>query len=134
MKENQFTVKDTLFRLTPLGRADGQIRDFLREKLQDHQFERYNKALMKYRNFKLIQQLTRVLFYASVITSVAATFNLNLSIINQIASYIGFTVLIIIYGIVNYFTMIYREEYHVQRDILIATATEQRRDKMAEEN
>ena len=127
-------MKDRLFRLTPLGRADGQIRDFLREKLQDHQFERYNKALMKYRNFKLVQQLTRILFYASVITSVAATFNLNLSIINQIASYIGFTFLIILYGIINYLTMIYREEYHVQRDILIATATEQRRDEIAEEN
>lgn len=119
-------MKDKLFRLTPLGRADGQIRDFLENKLEDHQFERYNKSLMKYRNFKLIQQFTRVLLYASVITSVAATFNVNLSIINQIASYLGFTLVLIIYGIVNYLTMIYREEYHVQRDILISTATEQK--------
>ncbi|QGA80790.1 hypothetical protein [Candidatus Nanohalobium constans] len=119
-------MKNKIFRLTPLGRADGQIRDFLENKLEDHQFERYNKALMKYRNFKLIQQFIRILFYASIITSVAATFNLNLSLINQIASYLGFTVILIIYGIVNYLTMIYREEYHVQRDILIATASENR--------
>jgi hypothetical protein len=78
--------------------------------------------------------MIRVLFYASVITSLAATFNLNLSIINQIASYLGFTLLLILYGVINYFTMIYREEYHVQRDILIATATEQRRDQITEEN
>lgn len=127
-------MKSKLFRLTPLGRADGQIRDFLREKLQEHQFERYNKSLMKYRNFKIIQQIFRVLLYASIITSLAATFNVNLSFINQIASYIGFTFLLILYAVANYFTMIYREEYHVQRDILIATATEQKREEIAEQN
>lgn len=117
-------MKNTLFRLTPLGRADDQIRTFLEEKLQEHQFRNYNKSLMRYRNFKLIQQFVRILLYASAITSLAATVNLNLSLINQIASYLGLTALLVIYGIVNYVTLIYREDYHVQRDILIATAAE----------
>jgi uncharacterized membrane protein YphA (DoxX/SURF4 family) len=115
-----------LFKMTPLGRADSQIRAFLEMRLDDHQFERYSEALNKYRNFKLIQQTVRVLLYASIITSVAATFNVDLGIINRIASYIGFTFILVSYGIVNYFTMLYREDFHVQRDILIATAAEER--------
>jgi hypothetical protein len=117
---------EKLFKLTPLGRADSQIRAFLKMRLDDHQFERYNESLNRYRNVKLVQQTVRVLLYASIITSVAATFNVNLSVINKIASYLGFTFLLIIYGVVNYFTMLYREDYHVQRDILIATAAEER--------
>jgi hypothetical protein len=117
---------EKLFKLTPLGRADSQIRAFLKMRLDEHQFERYNESLNRYRNVKLFQQTVRILLYASIITSVAATFNVNLSVINQIASYIGFTFLLITYGFVNYFTMLYREDYHVQRDILIATAAEER--------
>ena len=115
-----------IFQLTPLGRADNQIRAFLKERLDDHRFERYNRSLNKYRNIKLAQQSVRILLYASIITSVAATFNVNLSIINKIASYVGFTLLLVMYGGVNYFTMLYREDYHVQRDILISTAAEER--------
>lgn len=121
------------FKLTPLGRADSQIRAFLEMRLDDHQFERYNESLNRYRNFKLIQQTVRILLYASIISSVAATFNVNLSIINKIASYLGFTALLILYGAVNYFTMLYREEYHVQRDILIATAAEGKKQEAVEE-
>ncbi len=124
---------DKLFKLTPLGRADSRIRAFLEMRLDDHQFERYNEALNKYRNFKLVQQTVRMLLYASIITSVAATFNVNLSIINKIASYLGFTALLVLYAAVNYFTMLYREEYHVQRDILIATAAEGKKQEAVKE-
>lgn len=118
---------DKIFRLTPLGRADGQIRDFLEKKLDDHHFERYNKSLNKYRNFILTRNILRVFLYASLITSIAASFNLNLSFINRLASYAGFSVIAILYLIASYFSMLYREEYHVQRDILITTAAEQRK-------
>ncbi|MFB6099801.1 MAG: hypothetical protein ABEK16_00880 [Candidatus Nanohalobium sp.] len=115
-----------LFKLTPLGRADSKIRAFLEMRLEDHQFERYNDSLNRYRNAKIAQQAVRVLLYASIITSVAATFNVNLSIINKIASYLGFTVILALYALISYFSMLYREDYHVQRDILIATAAEER--------
>ena len=114
-------MKKKIFNLTPLGRADQKTREFLEEKTDTDQFQKYNKTLSKYRNIKIIQQTTRVLLYASVITSVAATFNFNLSIINQIASYIGFTLLILIYTSVTYLAMIRQEEYYVQREILIST-------------
>ena len=115
-----------LFKLTPLGRADSKIKAFLEMRLEDHRFERYNESLNKYRNAKVIQQFFRIFLYASIITSVAATFNVNLSIINQIVSYLGFTVILMLYATASYFTMLYREDYHVQRDILIATAAEER--------
>jgi hypothetical protein len=121
------------FNFTPLGRADGKIRAFLERRLSEHQFEKYNQSLNKYRNAKFAQQFFRLLFYASIITSVAATFNLNLSIINRIASYLGFTLILILFAITSYFTMLYREEYHVQRDILIATAAEERLEQSIEE-
>ena len=116
-----------IFRFTPLGRADGQIRDFLEKRLDDRHFQRYNRSLNKYRNFLLIRNILRVLLYASLITSIAASFNLNLSIINRIVSYLGFSVIALLYLIASYFAMLYREEYHVQRDILITTAAEQRK-------
>ncbi|MEF8880657.1 MAG: hypothetical protein V5A72_02410 [Candidatus Nanohaloarchaea archaeon] len=115
---------DKIFRLTPLGRADGQIRDFLEHRLDEHHFDRYNRSLNKYRNFLMIRNILRVLMYASLITSIAASFNLNLSIINQVVSYVGFSFIALLYLISSYLSMLYREEYHVQRDILISEATE----------
>ena len=117
-------MKDRLFKLTPLGRADHQIREFLKDKADEDEFKQYNKTLAKYRNFKLIQQTIRILFYASAITSIATVFNLDLSIITEIASYLGFTLLLALYIIFTYLTMMYREDYYVQRDIILATATE----------
>lgn len=122
-----------IFKFTPLGRADSKIKAFLEDRLDDHQFERYNESLNKYRTAKLFQQFFRLLLYASLVTSVAATFNLNLSIITQIASYLGFTLILVFYAITNYFTMLYREDYHVQRDILIATAAEQKLERSIED-
>ena len=115
-------MKERLFRLTPLGRADHQIREFLEDKLDKQEFEQYNKTLMRYRNFKLVQQTIRALFYASAITSIATVFNLDLSIIAEIASYLGFTLLLVLYVVFTYLTMLYREDYYVQRDIVLATA------------
>jgi hypothetical protein len=122
-----------LFNFTPLGRADNKIRKFLEQRLEGHHFEKYNHSLRKYRNAKIASLVTRLLLYASLITSLAATFNLNLSIINKVASYLGFTVILILYGISTYFAMLFREEYQVQRDILIATAAEQRIEQKIEE-
>lgn len=121
-----------IFKFTPLGRANSKIKAFLEDRLDDHQFERYNESLNKYRTAKLVQQFFRLLLYASLVTSVAATFNVNLSIITQIASYLGFTLILVFYAVANYFTMLYREDYHVQRDILIATAAEQKLERSIE--
>jgi hypothetical protein len=115
-----------LFNLTPLGRADNKIKSFLEKSLEENEFEHYNRALNKYRNAKILQQFFRLLLYTSVVTSVAATFNLDLGIINKIASYFGFTLTLILYIVTSYFTILYREDYHVQRDILISTSAEQK--------
>ena len=118
-----YTVIEKLFRLTPLGRADSQIKKYLEDELQQNDFERYNNALKRYRNLKTVQITVKALFYTSIITSIAASFSLDLSIISQIASYLGSTLLLIIYAATSYLTMLYREEYHVQRDILISDAS-----------
>ena len=116
--------KNHFFELTPLGKADKEVRSYLKERLEEHQIERYRTALQHYRTMKLIQTLIRVLFYASIITSIASTFGFGgrLQFLQQIASYIGTTFLLVLYGVTSYITLIRKENYHVQREILISQA------------
>lgn len=116
-------VKRHLFELTPLGKADKEVRDYLKQGLEPHQFERYEKSLKHYRHMKLIQATLKTLFYASIIASVATTVGLNeAQILQKVASYIGTSLIFVLYAVTSYIAMIRRETYHVQREILISKA------------
>jgi hypothetical protein len=69
----------------------------------------------------------KVLFYASLVTSLAATIGLEseLRVVEQVASYLGTTVIFVLFVITGYISMIRRENYHVQREILISKASVQ---------
>lgn len=117
-------MKKYLFELTPLGKADKEVRDYLKEGLDDHQFEKYDKSLSQYRHTKLIQTSLKILLYASIITSVAATLGFDqIRILQRIASYIGTSFILVLYALTSYIAMIRKEAYHVQREILISRAT-----------
>lgn len=117
-------MKKYLFELTPLGKADKDVREHLKKGLEDHQFERYDKSLSHYRHMKIIQTSLKILLYASIITSIAATFGFDqIRILQRIASYIGTSFILVIYAITSYVAMIRKEAYHVQREILISQAT-----------
>ena len=117
-------MKDKIFRLTPLGRADIELKKYLgadEEMIDSQEFRSYEESLQKYRNLKLLQLTVKILLYAGLITSIAASFGIEeIKIINQIASYIGVTFLLIAYVTINYATMLHREEYHVKREILVS--------------
>ena len=116
-------IKKYIFELTPLGKADKEVRDYLKEGLEPHQFERYQSSLNHYRHIKLIHTSLKLLFYASIITSAATTIGLDQAqLLQKIASYIGTSVIFILYAITSYISMIRREAYHVQREILISKA------------
>lgn len=116
--------KKYFFELTPLGKADKEVRNFLEERLEEHQLEKYHDALRHYRHVKLVQSTLKVLFYASIITSIAATigFREELEIIERVASYLGTSIIFLLFTITSYITLIRRETYHVQREILISEA------------
>lgn len=116
--------KKYLFELTPLGKADKEVRGFLEKRLADHQMERYKDSLRHYRHIKAIQASLKALLYASIITSVAATVGLEseANIVERLASYLGTTAIFVLFAITSYVTMIRKENYHVQREILIAEA------------
>lgn len=117
-------LKQHLFELTPLGKADKEVRGYLRKNLEPTQFKRYETALTHYRHTKLIQAAIKILLYASIVTSVFATLGFEeIKIIQAIASYIGTTVLFVLYATTSYINMIRRESYHVQREILISKAS-----------
>jgi len=83
----------------------------------------YDKVLKKYRANKGVHNGVKVLLYAGIITSIAATVGLQqLELIAQIASYIGVTILFILYGITLYFSQLYKEDFHVKREVLISEA------------
>ena len=112
--ENRFL--DKIYRLSPLGRADKKIRNHMLTELNENELQEYDNSVERYRKTLAIKNGLRVLLYASVITSAAATFNIDLSIISRIASYLGFTVILSFYMLTSYLAAIYKEDYHVQRD------------------
>lgn len=123
-------LKNKIFQLTPLGRADKEVREFLRDELSTEELREYERALDKFRSAKMLHLIIKSLLYAGLITSVATTIGLDQAyILQKIASYIGVTLLLIIYGISRYFMDLYREHYHVQREIVISKAAERNGDK-----
>ena len=115
---------DKLYNLTPLGRAELLIEEYLEKEGIEEQTEElidYERVLSRYQNLNILQIIVKVLLYAGVITSVATSIGLQqVQIINQIASYIGVSFLALAYIITNQFTKLYREEYQIKREILIS--------------
>ncbi len=113
-------IRHRLFRLTPVGRADKKLKESL-DKIDQHKLKKYETALNRYRFSRTIHNTVKVLFYAGVITSVAATVGIQrLEFLATLASYIGVTVLLICYGISYYFLQLYKEEFYVRQAILAA--------------
>ncbi len=114
-------IRREIFKLTPLGRADQELRDHLGEQADSDLFRKYEKSLNYYRTAKFSQTIVKALLYASLITSVIATFGFEqVQLLQQIASYIGATILIILYAFTSYYSLLRRESYHVKREILLA--------------
>lgn len=117
-------IRKYIFELTPLGKADKEVRQYLKENLDEEQFKRYHNALLHYRHIKAVQAALKILFYASIITSIATTIGLNgIIFIEQVSTYIGTSFVFLLYAATSYITMIRREAYHVQREILISKAS-----------
>ena len=105
-------------KLTPLGRTDKVLKQET-EGLDAEKTEEYEDTFSRYRRIKILQLSVKILLYASIITSVASAIGLNVEFIASISSYIGTTVLIIIYAGITYLTKMYREIFYVRREILI---------------
>ncbi len=119
-------LKNLVFRLTPLGRAHLEVEKYV-EDADEEDLDAYRRSLSYYRESKLIHMGVRVLLYAGIITSVAATFGLpQIEVLQRAASYIGTTLLLALYGSTGYVKMIRREDYHVKREILLSHAAQNR--------
>lgn len=120
-------IRKYVFEFTPLGKADKEVRNYLETHLEEHQVDRYHSALQQYRHVKVVQTTLKILLYASLITSIAATigFREELEILERVASYLGTSIIFFLFVVTSYITMIRRETYHVQREILISQATKE---------
>lgn len=117
-------MKNAIFQLTPLGKAHYEVKEYLHDRLGENDLKRYETSLNHYRTVKVVQAVLKVFLYAGIITSAFATFGLEQAfIIQKIASYVGVSVIFVLYAVTSYITMIRREAYHVQREILISKAT-----------
>nr|EGQ39975.1 MAG: hypothetical protein J07AB56_07030 [Candidatus Nanosalinarum sp. J07AB56] len=117
-------LKNLVFRLTPLGRAHLEVERYIEDADQED-LDAYRESLSYYRESKLVHMGVRVLLYAGIITSVAAIFGLpQVEILQMAASYIGTTLLLVLYGTTAYVKMIRREDYHVKREILLSHAAQ----------
>lgn len=114
-------VRKFFRKLTPLGRADREMREYLGEGVDEEKLQRYEKSYKRYRDLRLMKTGFKILFYASIITAVATTFGFDqIQVIQRIASYIGTSLIIILYGISYYFASVAKESYHVNREVLIS--------------
>lgn len=123
-KKYWLKIRKYLFELTPLGKADKEVRKILKEDVDTKQLNKYESALNYYRSIKVFENILRILLYASIITSIAATVGFDrLRIIQQVASYLGTTLILVLYVVTSYIAMIRKETYHVQREVLISQST-----------
>lgn len=116
-------VRNIIYEFTPLGKSDKEVQKYLEGRISDEEMERYRSSLSQYRSMKVMESATKALFYASIITSAAAAIGFEqLMIIQKFASYFGTTAIFVLFAFASYFTMVKREAYHVQREILISKA------------
>lgn len=115
-------IRDYIFRTTPLGRADKDLQKYIADKqVNEELLKEYNKVLNKYRTNRALHNFIKIFLYAGIVTSVATTFGIEQAqYIAQVASYIGVSMLLVLYAVSLYFSELYREEYHVKREILIS--------------
>lgn len=105
---------------TPLGKADWDLRKYLNPDESSDYYKRYNLSYKKYRYYKRIQIFLRVLIYASLVASVLTALGVpGTELLLSIASYIGLTALVILYLVFSYLCLRAREEYYVNREILL---------------
>lgn len=116
-------------RLTPTGAADRTIREAFDDAFDTEHGARYRRARQRFRRVQRTRDLFRILFYASLVTSVVTALGIpQLQIIQTLHSYIGTTIIFLLFLAASYLSAIQRERYHTQRSILIADATIRQRD------
>lgn len=108
-------------KLTPLGRADKLVKKEL-EGYDNDRLKDYEKVFKRYGRVKSAHLVVKILLYAGIITTVTATFGIETGFIAQIASYVGVSVLLIVYSALTYLDMVYREAFYVRRELLINSA------------
>jgi len=115
---NNFRRK--LWWFTPIGKSHNQLLKSLGKKPRSKEYLEYEKSFHKYRYTKRAEVSVRLLFYAGLISSVAASMGLEqLRVLQSIAAYIGMTALVILYALTSYFNLIAREEFYLKRDLLV---------------
>ncbi len=118
MKEFFDRVSERIFSITPIGATDYELRKRVDEEELD--FDKYDEALQSYRFAQAVFNISRVLLYAGLISSIASTFNIyGLGIIEQIASYIGATVTFILYTVTRHIAGRRKEIYRLEREMLL---------------
>lgn len=121
LKNNYRYVSRKLRWFTPIGEADSVVRSELSEEEKESKhYDNYRFAYKKYRYFKRFEITIKVLFYAGIITSAAAAFGFGLEIIDRLASYIGFSVLLAAYIVSSYMAMRAKENLYIKREVLLS--------------
>lgn len=112
-------------RLTPLDAADLTIHETVGDHVDDALLARYEAARDAYLHMRWLYHIVRVLFYASLISTVATAFGLEqLQVIQSLQSYIGTPALLLLLLLTRYLGRVRRERYEVRREHLIADAVQ----------
>lgn len=128
-KSSTVGIFDNLFLLTHLSRSHLKVMDYVKEEASEEAIEDYEKEFNRYRRAKIIQINLRVLLAAGLVTSIATALGLpQARILEKIVSIIGAGAIFMFYILFTYVVLLYKESYHVEREILISEATESHQD------
>lgn len=113
-------ILDNLFLLTPLSRSHLKVLDYVGENVPEQRLKDYEREYSRYRRAKIIQFNLRVLLAAGLVTSFATTLGLpQARILEKIVSILGAGLIFTFYMLFTYVVVLYKESYHVEREILI---------------
>lgn len=112
-------IERIIFNISAIGSADQELRS--RISGEDVDWSEYEERLQNYRLSLIGFNTSRTLLYASLISSIASTFNIyGLGIIEQIASYIGASLTFVLYIVTRHIAGRRKELYRLEREMLVS--------------
>lgn len=120
VKESVNSFRRGLWWFTPIGKSHNDLLRSMDVDKDSDSYKAYRRAFDRYRYTKRAETTTKILLYASIITSVAASLGLEqLRILQNISAYIGITLLIVIFAVSSYFNLRAREDFYLRRDLMM---------------
>ena len=113
-------IKEKVNWLTPIGRVDQELRKEVKD-IETEEYLKYEKAYRRYRHTRKAEVSFRILLYAGLVTSFATSIGIEqLEILQTIATYIGVSVIFLMYALTGFINKRAKENMYFRREVLLS--------------